>query len=255
MANTMIALDFFQIILAAIAVGSTVVIAVLFRYVWKPQPEKIFEENLESTIKIIFQHLSLVDSYKESIFNYLDTDETSDMLKYFPHKFSKYTYDEIFRRHELISDQIKILSNILKLLGYIRLEQYLAILQYAASAYSFLYKISNEEYTIGVHVKTLEWHRYYAAHIIRLFGSKVPKNFKGKWNLEFAKIGGIDFISKPSISPGDVIGPEYNLHNSLLFYDPQNSNIMNKLNGITESLDNLSLQSKTSASDLHDSKD
>ena len=251
----MIALDLFQIILTIIAVGSTVVIAVLFRYVWKPQPEKIFEENLESTIKIIFQHLSLVDSYKESIFNYLETDKTLDITKDFPHKFNKYAYNEIFRFRKLIFDQIEILSNISKLLGYIRLEQYLAILQYAVSAQSFLYKILNEEYTIGVNIKTLELHRYYAAHIIRLFGSKVPKNFKDKWDLEFAKIGGINSINRPLLAPGDVIGPEYNLHNLLLFYDPQNSNIMDKLNDINESLNNLSLRSKTSTSDLHDSED
>ena len=235
----MIEPEHFQVILASIGIGSTVLLAWLFRYMWIPQPEKIFEKNLQSVSKIIFQHLSLIDSYKLTIFNFLERETSFDMTKRPFHIFSEFVFNELLRFQSLIREEAKLLTKISKFGGYITLNQYLAIQQYATSAYSFFHTISDMENAIGVNEKTLEWHKYYAAEVIRLFGKTAPKDFCDKWYLEFVREGGIDAITKPTIEPGDMIGPEYNLHNSLLFYDGL-IEIKNKLNQIQRSLDNMS---------------
>ena len=132
----------FQLILTIIAVGSTVIVAWLFKYKWKAQPEKIFEKNLKSTTKIIFQHLLLLDSYKQSIYDYLENKDLFDRTKPTFRTFPKPIFNDVFRFRSLIRTEIRSLNKISKLGGYITVSQYLAILQYAASAYSFLHTVS-----------------------------------------------------------------------------------------------------------------
>ena len=239
MINLMIEPVYFQIVLTSIGIGSTIVVAWLFKYAWKPRPENIFEENLKSTAKIIFQQLSIIDSYKLSIFNYLEGDKSFDMMKCSWHTFPESIFDEMLRLRSWIAGQANLLANIPKTGTYITIDQYLTVQQYAASAYSFLDTISNMEHTISINKKTLEFHRYYAARIIHLFGKSVPKNFRNAWDLEFAKVGGIGFVTKPTIEPGDTISPDYNLHNSLLLYDRTNSEIQGRLENIQKTLDCL----------------
>ena len=212
----MIETEYFQMILVSIGIGSTAFIAWLFKHVWKLPPEKIFEENLQSTSKIIFYHLSLIDSYKLTIYEYLEDIKVFNMEQPF-FIVSKPNFDELLRFQSLIREEAKSLPQISKLGGYITLNQYLAVLQYAASAHSFLYTINSLENAIGVNKKAFVWHRYYAAQVIRLFDKTVPKDFRDEWHIEFAKVGGIDRITKPIMEPGDMVGPEYNLHNSLLY--------------------------------------
>ena len=106
----------------------------------------------------------------------------------------------------------------------------------ALSAYSFLNIITNMKFTISVDTKTLEFHMYHAKQIIQLFGNLTAKAFQDDWNREFVKWGGIDSIIQPSIEPGDVVGPYFNIWNSIFSYDPNFLKIMEKLDEIQKTL-------------------
>ena len=229
----------FQVILLLIGIASTIVVAFLFKYVWKPKHELVFEENAVQTIDLLFYHLSFVDSYKTSIFNYLEKQENFDINSTTHLILPECYYKEIFRFRRLILDEIKILSKIQRYSAYITLRQYLAIQRYATSVYSFIIPISNEEFGISINKKSLEFHRYYAKEIIELFNKFVPTRFKDNWEREFQNAGGFALITKPQPEPGDIIGPHHNLHNELLYYDSTFVTIMEEIAEIKKTLKDL----------------
>ena len=85
-----------------IGAAPSALIAYLFKYVWKPKPEEVFEDNLEKTTEIIFQQLVLIDGFKQQIFNYLDNDVTFDMKKQSWHTFSKDIFNDMLRLKGLV---------------------------------------------------------------------------------------------------------------------------------------------------------
>ena len=209
----------FESIQLIISIVSTGMIAILFRYIWKTKSEKLFDDNIRKTAKIIFEQLALINSFKKGIFEILENEKNYDMNKQSWHTFSQGDFNEMFRWKKLIKKQCDTLST-LKSYGNITLDQYGVVQGYALSAYSFLNKISNMDYTASVDQKSLEFHMYYAKQLIQSFGNLTPKHFKDMWNREFRERGGIDLISKPSLEPGDTVGPYFNIWNSLFFYDP-----------------------------------
>ena len=229
----------FQIILLLIGILSTAVIAYLFTSVWKPKPEKIFEDNMEKITQMIFQQLSLIDVSKQRIFNYLDNAVTFDMQKQSWHTFPEPIFNDMKELQNMIRGYVDSLTEFLRLSGYITLNQYLAVQSYAISAYSFFNTITNMKFTIIIDKKTLEFHRYRAKQIIQFFGKSTPEIFLNKWNFEFVKNGGIDSITEPRFELGNVIGPYHNLFNQLLLYDPNFYQISIKLDQIQKTLDNL----------------
>ena len=229
----------FEIALLSIGILSTGVIAYLFKSVWKPKPEKIFEDNMEKNAQVIFQQLLVIDTFKQRIFDYLDGDTTFDTQKQSWHTFPKPIFDDMIRLQNIIRIYGDSLTQFLKSSGYITINQYLAVRSYVISAYSFLSLILDMEFTITIDKKTLEFHKYHAKQIIQYFGKSTSKNFFKKWNSEFVKIGGIDSITQPKFEPGDVMGPYYNLFNSVLLSDPNFDQITVKLEQIQETLNNL----------------
>ena len=229
----------FQIILLLIGILSTAAIAYLFTSVWKPKPEKIFEDNMEKITQMIFQQLSLIDGSKQRIFNYLDNAVTFDMQKQPWHTFPESVFNDIKELQNIIKGHVDSLAEFLRLSGYITLNQYLAVQSYAISAYSFFNTITNTKFTIIIDKKALEFHRYHAKQIIQFFGKLTPEFFLNKWNSEFVKIGGIDSITEPRFELGNVIGPYHNIFNQLLLYDPNFYHISIKLDQIQKTLDNL----------------
>ena len=226
----------FEILLLFIGIASTALIAYLFKYVWKPKPEKVFEDNLEKTTQIIFQQLSLVDSFKKQIIDHLDNDKTFDMEKQQWHTFSEDIFEDMLRLKKLIKNQIDFF-NILKFSGNITLNQYSAVQMYALSAYSFFHIIENMQLTISVDKTALKFHMYHAKQIIQLFGDLTPRDFRDKWNSEFTqRSGGIDSVTQPVLKPGDDVGPYFNIWNSIFSYDSNFSTIMKKLDEIQKTL-------------------
>jgi len=229
----------FQIILLTIGILSTVVVAYLFKFVWKPNQELLFEKNVKHTTRLLFSHLGYIDSYKNTIFGFLEEQKDFDINNTTHLILPEFTYKELFRFRELILDEIKYLSQVQKFSAYVTLEQYLAIQQYATSIHFFIHPISNEKYGIFIFRKSLEYHRYYAKQIIDLFGKSVPDNFYDKWKKEFVNVGGIHLIKKPKAEPGDIAGPYYNLNNELLYFDSTFSTIMEELAEIKKTLADL----------------
>lgn len=229
----------FQILLVVIGITSTIAVAYLFKYRWQTKQESIFQRNVEQTTNLIFYHLSYADSYKGSIFKYLEKQEDFDINSARNLTLPKYDYDEVFRFRDLILDEFKNISLMQKFSSYITLEQYLTVQKYVTSAANFIVKISNRENQIIIQKKTLEYHRYHAKKIIELFGETTRPSFREKWEKEFASMGGEHLVKEPSGEPGDVLGVHYNIHNELLFYDYTFSEIMNELAKIKEMIRDL----------------
>ena len=148
--------------------------------------------------------------------------------------FDPHVYKEILRFRELILDEIKALT-LHKNSPYVILSEYLLLLQYALSAYEHLHEIDNLENGLGINKKSLEYHRYYAKEIINSLGNFVPDCFVKKWDAEFKKIGGSQFVVKPPIELGDRIIAHHNLRNEALYFDAQHSKIMELLEKIKDS--------------------
>lgn len=229
----------FQIALLFVGIISTIIIAYLFKYQWKTKQERIYQKNVEQTTELIFYHLSYVDSYKRSIFGYLEKQRNFDINTTRSLTLPKYDYDEVFRFRDLILEEVKNISLMQKFSSYITLEQYITVQKYATSAVNFIIKISNRENEIIVEKKTLEYHRYYAKKIIELFGETTHPSFRKKWEDEFARIGGEHLVEEPKGEPGDVLGVHHNIHNELLFYDYTLSEIMNELAEIKKMIKDL----------------
>lgn len=212
-----------------VGISSTVIVAYFFKYVWKSKQEIIFEKNAEKAIQLLFSHLSYVDSYKSTIFQYLEKQQNYDINNTSHLTLPEWDYKEVLRFRELILDEVKNLSQLQKYSTYLTLEQYLATLQYSTSIYSFIIPIRNEEFGISIDKKSLEFHIYHAKEIIELFEKSTPKYFKENWEPEFKKMGGINLIKTPKTEPGDIIGPHHNLRNELLYYDYAFSEIMKEI--------------------------
>ena len=135
----------FQIILLVVGITSTIAIAYLFKYRWQTKQERTFQKNVAQTTNLIFYHLSYADSYKGSIFKYLEKQEGFDANNTGGLTLPKYDYDEVFRFQNLIFDEVKNISLMQKFSSYITLEQYLTVQKYVISAANFIVKISNRE--------------------------------------------------------------------------------------------------------------
>jgi len=224
--NLIITNNYFIAIMAGGAAG------LLVKFLTKTSSEKIFQYNRKKTLLILFSKISYIDSYKQTIYKYWESQE------YYKNSNSiivleSETYKEIMRFRESILDCINEIT-LYKKSPYLMFDDYLIIQQYAWSAYSHFHEISNLENGIGIENKTLEYHRYYAKLIIERFKKSTPKYFKKQWTSEFDKQGGSQFIMQPEIQPGDIIGLHHNGQNEILNYDAQFSAMMKELREIKE---------------------
>lgn len=69
--------EFFQehavsIILTFVAITSTIVIAYLFKFKWKSHIERIFEENIDDSLYVIFNHIHSFDSDFSSTIDFIE---------------------------------------------------------------------------------------------------------------------------------------------------------------------------------------
>lgn len=202
----------------------------IVKFVISTNSEKIFNNNRKKTLHFLFSKISLIDSYKQTIYNYWQNQEyyknSNSMIV-----LESETYKEIIRYRGLILDCIKEIT-LYKKSPYLAFDDYLVIQQYAWSAYSHFHEISNLENGIGIDNKTLEYHRYYAKLIIEKFKKLTPKYFKEDWTSEFDKQGGSQFIKQPEIQPGDIVGTHHNFQNEILNYDAQFGTMMKLLREI-----------------------
>lgn len=216
-------------------IGGTVA-GLLVKFLTVSRSEKVFQYNRKKTLNFLFSKISYIDSYKQTIYKYWENHEyyknSNSMIV-----LETETYKEIMRFRELIFNSIKEIT-LYKKSPYLMIDDYLVMQQYAFSAYTHIHEIGNLDNGIGINNKELEFHRYYAKLIIEKFKKSTPNSFRKQWNIEFNKVGGIQFIVEPQIEPGDIITAHYNLQNELLNYDAQYSSIMKLLREIKEILKN-----------------
>ena len=220
-----------------VAVVGGIAAAVIVKIVVKSRRDKVFENNRAKILFIVFSNISLVDSYKQSIYNYWQdqkVDKKSGSIIILPLE----TFKEIFRYRQLLLDCIDTLT-LYKDSPYLSFDEYLVVQQYAWSALSHFYVISNVENAIGINNKSLKFHRYYAKLIILRFKKSTPEKFIKDWNVEFEKAGGIKFVNRPLLEPGDIMSGHHDFRNELSHYDAKYAKMMKLLDEIKDNTDNL----------------
>ena len=99
-----------DIIFLIVNIVSAVVIAHLFRNVWKPKFSRVSDDKVEETIKMLFEHIGRIDSFKSSIYDNLN----GTIIPITPNtiQLSEYRYNEIIRYQKLIYHEIELMRNI-----------------------------------------------------------------------------------------------------------------------------------------------
>lgn len=200
-----------------VAFGSGITVAAVFKYHVKTNQEKIFESNVDSTVKIMFQCIANVYIHRESILKILGKNKFSEDM----HSLilPEHDYAEVFRRRRMVIGQIKLMPQAQKLLSFVTLDQYLIVMKYMYSSIGFFSGMIDAKDEISINKIDLEFHRYYAKETIRLFGKKTPKWFKEKWQAEFREFGGINSIREPSPRPGDAVTPHILMDYNIMLRD------------------------------------
>jgi hypothetical protein len=210
-------------------------IAFLFKYVFKPKIENVFEKNTKYVDDLFFSHISFIDSYKKSIFNHLESNSEFNPDTGKMYRYSKPIYDEIFRYRELILNEIERIQNFKNLPGSMTLENFLKVQRYTSISYTFIEKVGNVDDGIFYNPRELERQRFYAKEIIESFG-KSADQFYLRWRSEFAQVGGIHNVKFRMHEPGDIVGLDVNLNDELLLWDPRFSALQKDIQKLKESL-------------------
>ena len=216
----------------AMSVGIGILSGLIVRVSTKSKYETNFQKNTKAVYNEIFACISRVDSYKQRIYEMLESGDSyknSKTLKI----FNLLVYKEIQHFRNLILNEVKQIT-FYKNSPYVLLSEYLLLLQYCWSAYDYLYKIRDKNNVMGLTEKSLRYHIFYAKEITTTFKNAVPEDFSDKWELEFEKLGGLTRITKPLIKPGDIITSHYNFQNELMYSDAQYSSIMELLREINQ---------------------
>ena len=221
-----------------ISIIGGIVTAIIFRRMFLSKESKIFRQNSDEITDILFRHIRNIDSYKNSIYSYIDNSEqVSDdtritvMIDEGGQKQINMYLDDI--QHEL--DSIMLYD---RYSTYLSVEQYRYILQYIHSFMSSMLYVENTAVIYIIKIE-LEYHRYYAKKIIQTFGKSTDENFKTKWYEEFDKNGGIDNTHKPKPSLGTIITHHHNVNNEIMKYDSHVFLIKERLTKIDNKLTNI----------------
>ncbi len=203
-----------DIIFLIVNIVSAVVIAHLFRNVWKPKFSRVSDDKVEETIKMLFEHIGRIDSFKASIYDNLN----GTIIPITPNtiQLSEYRYNEIIRYQKLIYHEIELMRNIQIYRIYLTNEQYLFAIRYAYSATEFIIRIDNCIQTIAIDQKTLQYHAHYASKITTLFKKTIPYEFGQKWKNKFKDINDFNPHMEPEIEPGDLVQLHNNINNDIL---------------------------------------
>ncbi len=209
------------------------VIAFLFKFVFRPKIEKVFEKNTKYVDDLFFKHISLIDSYKKSIFNHLESNSEFDPNKGTMYRYTKPIYDEIFRYRGLIFNEIETIQNFKNLPGDMTLDHFMKVQRYTSTAYTFIEKVGNVDDGIFYLPRELERHRFYAKEIIESFG-KPANDFYLRWRSDFAQVGGIYNVKFRPHEPGDIAGLDVNVNDELLLWDPHFSALREDIQKLKE---------------------
>ena len=203
-----------DIIFLIVNIVSAVVIAHLFRNVWKPKFSRVSDDKVEETIKMLFEHIGRIDSFKSSIYDNLN----GTIIPITPNtiQLSEGRYNEIIRYQKLIYHEIELMRNIQIYRIYLTNDQYLFTIRYAYSATEFIIHIDNCIQTIAIDQKTLQYHAHYASKIITLFKKTIPYEFGQKWKNKFKYINDFNPHMEPEIEPGDSVRLHNNINNDIL---------------------------------------
>ena len=180
--------------------------AVLLKFTFKTKSERIYAASSLGLINLLFSIVDQIDFWKSRTY-----DTLSSMDNFDPNKQGSFSIEE-FNRRDIDNNNKEIIKRIDILythqnifLQYAPAELYVTILRYVDANYRFLEPVYNAN-KMFYFPKRLESHRYYAAEMIQSFGEYVPDKFKDKWNPEFSKLGGIQFVMKPAPGPGSGLG-------------------------------------------------
>ena len=207
-------LDLTDIIFLIVNIISAIVIASLFRYVWRPKFSHISDKKVEETIKMLFEHIERIDGYKSSIYDKLN----GIIIAIIPNsiQLSEIEYNEIIRLQKLIYHEIELMYNMQIYRTYLTNEQYVFAIRYAYSASQFITHIDNCARAITIDQKTLQYHVYYASKIITLFKKIIPYEFEQNWKNKFKDINDFNPHIEPKIELGDSVKSHHNINNHIL---------------------------------------
>lgn len=180
--------------------------AVLLKFTLKTKPEKIYAETSTSLFNQLFSLVGEIDHWKSRTYDTLSSMDNFDPNKQDSFPIEEYDRKAIDQNNNEIIKRINVLyihQNLF--LQYVPLELYMTILKYAETSYRFLEPVYNAN-KMFCFPKRLESHRYYATELIKSFGEYMPDKFKDKWNPEFSKFGGIQFVPTPDVTPGSGLG-------------------------------------------------
>ena len=205
--------ELMDIIFLIVNIVSAAVIAHLFRNVWKPKFSRVSDDKVEETIKMLFEHIGRIDSFKSSIYDNLN----GTIIPITPNtiQLSEYRYNEIIRYQKLIYHEIELIRNIQIYRIYLTNEQYVFAIRYAYSATEFIIHVDNCIQTIVIDQKTLQYHAHYASKIITLFKKIIPYEFGQKWKNKFKNINDFNPHMEPEVEPGDSIQLHNNINNDI----------------------------------------
>ena len=188
--------------------------------------ETTFTKNAKTAYKNLFTNVLRIDSYKQQIYEKWERqgfyEETSAKC------FKPFDYNDIQHYKKLILNRIEEIY-FYRNSPYILLSEYLLLLRYCWSAYTYLYEIDNLDNGMGANEKALEYHMFYAKEIITTFNDFVPEDFANKWRREFEKYGGPAHIVEPRLEQGDAFGPHHDFDNNIVKFDPHYNSIMKLL--------------------------
>ena len=206
--------ELMDIIFLIVNIVSAAVIAHLFRNVWKPKFSRVSDDKVEETIKMLFEHIGRIDSFKSSLYDNLN----GVIIPITPNviQLSEGRYNEIMYYKKLIYHEIKLMRNIQIYRIYLTNEQYVFAIRYAYSAAEFIIHIDNYIQAIVIDQKTLQYHTHYASKIITLFKKTIPYEFEQKWKNKFNDIKDFNPHMEPEVEPGDSIQLHNNIKNDIL---------------------------------------
>ena len=242
-----------EIILVIIGIGSSIAIAIIFKYRIIPEEAKLYRENVKQTIDLIFDHLWYVDHFKSRIYEIIEP----KMITYGKNRHMKITInneelDEIKFLRDSIGKEIYNLSFHERYSTYVTINQYISILQYSYSVIVFGSLSDIDQKVIHIDEKDLDYHKYYAKRIIEEFGDKINKDFKTKWMECFENIGGINNICEPTAEPGDIPWYHWNVRNEMFHNNSHHFVIDKKLDFIIEKLESMYINKKNNDDESKD---
>lgn len=85
----------FSILLTVIGIVSSAIIALLFKFVWKPKIEDIYEENLHYSIDRLFEMINRLDEQYDWLTNVIKENEAITTRNEHCYKFGKGILDEL----------------------------------------------------------------------------------------------------------------------------------------------------------------